>query len=551
MRRLMFAETAVVAALGAAGGVWVGVLYTQALIFGLTWCWQGAVAYTAISYHAEPGTFLKGAGITLACSLIALAASLWRHTRRPARELLAMDFTQDILTLGGRRHAARRWLPVMGVVCAVGLVVHTQVTAVEAVVMPFFAAGSLLLLSGLGFCRSYLGRLRSENAGKPPTLVGVAVRNASRRPGRSLSVIALLATGCFLVLSVSAMQEDLTSHAGERWSGTGGFELFAETTVPLDEALTDRLADPTVEAVSVRVHEGDDASCLNLNRAQTPTLLGVNTASLSATKAFLPERGAADLWSLVNVNLPDGAIPALVGDTDTALWGLKKKVGLDDGDVIEYRDEAGGTFRVKLVGCLPMRLSVFQGALLISEEAFTRLYPSEHGFRMFLLDTPPDSAQRIASELNGDLERFGIDVRPAVDRLREFYTVESTYLAMFLVLGGLGLALGSAAMGVVVVRNLFERRREVAMLRALGFCRAAILRLFLVEYGMLVLMGIAVGSASAAVSMVPAVTSSGSRVSLGLQCGLVCGVLAIGLLSVAGALRIGLEQSDVSALQEE
>ncbi|MEO1999253.1 MAG: hypothetical protein ABGZ17_28745, partial [Planctomycetaceae bacterium] len=39
--------------------------------------------------------------------------------------------------------------------------------------------------------------------------------------------------------------------------------------------------------VPLRVHDGDDASCLNLNRAQTPRLLGVDANQLSDRAQFL------------------------------------------------------------------------------------------------------------------------------------------------------------------------------------------------------------------------------------------------------------------------
>ena len=47
--------------------------------------------------------------------------------------------------------------------------------------------------------------------------------------------------------------------------------------------------------------------------------------------------------------------------------------GFFDGDVLIYQDEAGNEVPIVLVGQLPMRLSVFQGGLVISQQAFTRM----------------------------------------------------------------------------------------------------------------------------------------------------------------------------------
>ena len=52
------------------------------------------------------------------------------------------------------------------------------------------------------------------------------------------------------------------------------------------------------------------------------------------------------------------------------------------------------------------------------------------------------------------------DFAAAARRLAQFNAVQNTYLNTFQVLGGLGLLLGSAGLGVVVLRNVLERRNE-------------------------------------------------------------------------------------------
>ena len=83
--------------------------------------------------------------------------------------------------------------------------------------------------------------------------------------------------------------------------------------------------------------------------------------------------------------------------------------------------------------------------------------------------------------LNRRLERYGFEAAPAAERLQEFYAVESAYLSIFLVLGGLGLILGAAGMGAIVWRNLAERGAECALLSATGFSRGSIRKLFAAE----------------------------------------------------------------------
>ena len=106
----------------------------------------------------------------------------------------------------------------------------------------------------------------------------------------------------------------------------------------------------------------------------------------------------------------------------------------------------------------------------MSEKNFLRLFPSEEGYRMFLVDVPNrQQAAAISTVLEERLSDFGFDVVSTDERLANFHRVENTYLSTFQMLGGLGLALGTLGMAAVLLRNVFERRRELALLRAVGY----------------------------------------------------------------------------------
>jgi ABC-type lipoprotein release transport system permease subunit len=552
VRVLLLGEGLIIALVGTVAGAALGTLYTRALIYGLSQYWQGAVANAAIFYHAKSGTLAMGAVISLVCAMVAMALAMWRQSKHPARELLAMDFTQD--------HAARRdgrsgklglALSILALAGAVAIIAYAQISEVAEVAMPFFGAGALLLMAGLGFCRHILILLNSGGDSDRLSLSRLALQNVARRRGRSLAVVGLLACGCFLVFAVSAMQEDLGAHAHHRSSGTGGFSLVAESTIPLLEDPMSAIDIPGVSATAIKVRDGDDASCLNLNHAQTPRVMGVTVADLASRGAFSKEGDEGAIWDLLNMELEDGAIPALVGDANTVMWSLKKKAHVDKGDVLIYHDEAGNEAPVKLVGALPMRLSVFQGTILISDAAFTRMYPSEEGHRMFLVDTPAGQESAVTAELRQKFDRFGLDAIPAVKRVLEYYAVETTYLAMFLVLGGLGLAIGSAGMGVVVLRNLLERRRELAMLHALGYDRSPVYRILFTEYGFLLAAGLAIGGFAAGVSMLPALLAANSGVNLVTELQIALLVLVASSSCMGLAITMGFHKGGADALRIE
>jgi ABC-type lipoprotein release transport system permease subunit len=532
VRRLFFLEGGAIALAGSAAGAWLGPGYTKLLLWGLSTCWQGAVANSTIQYFARPGTVLTGAAAGFVCAMVAIGIAMRRQTGHSARELLMADFSQPPSPTLRRAKGVGAFVALACGLGAAGMVVYALVGEVQSVTMPFFGAGALLLSAGVLFCG--ITFRRTERHGRLSGLAGMALRNITRRRGRSLMVIGMLACGCFLVLAVSSMKEDVTAHADKPWSGTGGFRWFGESTLPVAD---------NPGGVRLRVRDGDDASCLNLNRARSPRLLGVDPDVMSQRKAFL---SGDDVWQLLKLELPDGVVPALVGDTDTAMWGLEAKTGVEQGALLDYRDEAGNGFKVKLVGRLPMRLSVFQGTLLIAERRFIEKFPGEEGYRMFLFDeqTGGPAADR-------KYARNGMDIVPSTQRLMEFYAVESTYLAMFLVLGALGLAVGSIGMGVVVLRNVQDRRTEIALLRAVGYRNCMLKKMLFIEHGLLLAAGLAVGVTASTVAMAPALIISKSQSSALFLPGVLIAIGLCGAGCMILAIRAALRGDALSGLRNE
>jgi ABC-type lipoprotein release transport system permease subunit len=547
VRRLLLSEGAFLAALGSAAGIPLGLGFARFLIWGLGTAWSGAVAGAPIAFHAGMAGALAGAAAAAAMSLAAMGAAIRRQAKRPVRQLVSEDFASAAEPRSGSG-ALRRWVAILAAGGAVAVVAGTILSGAGRPAPAFFAAGALLLVAGIALVRMALARLGGSSS---LSVARLGVRNAARRPGRGMAAAGMLACGCFIVFAVSAMKEDLSLEAGRRDSGTGGFELYGESSVAIHRDLNDekaraalRLTDlGGVSFVPIKVREGDDASCVNLNQSLAPTLLGVDPSKLASLGAF----AGPDFWNLLEGERAGGPVPAVVGDSATAVWKLKKKIG----DVLDYADERGQPFQVKLVGALPMRLSILQGRLLISDRDFTRLFPSESGHRVFLVDVPPGKGDEVASTLARKLESAGLDLVPAVDRLKEFYAVESTYLTMFLVLGGLGLLLGSAGMGVLVLRTVMERRGELALLRAVGYSAGEARSVVMAEHRFLLGAGIVTGTAAALLAVVPATVQPGTHVPLGFLAAFLAGTAALSLAWIWLATKLALRAPLLSALRNE
>jgi hypothetical protein len=392
-------------------------------------------------------------------------------------------------------------------------------------------------------------------------LARLGVRGCARRPRRSLTTLALLACGSFVIIAIGVFRLDANRDASQSTSGTGGFALLGQAGIAVAQDLNTSAGRDFfglnendlvgVKVLSCRVREGDEASCLNLNRAQKPRLLGVNPQALAGrftfakvAKGFDPKRGWESLVTGPNRAPADDVIPA-IGDANSIQWALGRKIG----DTLDYVDEQGRPFKLKLVGALAN--SVLQGNLLIDEARFIERFPGTAGYRMFLIDAPSNSVAAVSGTLSRALQDVGLELTSTVQRLNAFNAVQNTYLGTFQVLGGIGLLLGSAGLGIVVLRNVFERRGELALLTAVGFRRGVLRRLLLSEHGALLVLGLALGIVSAAIAVLPALLTPGTQlpyVSLAITLG---AVLINGVLWTVAAIRVALRGNLLDALRNE
>ncbi len=404
----------------------------------------------------------------------------------------------------------------------------------------FFGAGALLLTSGILFTRYAMGRLAT--ASTLDSASDLALRNTTRRSGRSLATIGVLASGVFMVVAVDSFRKTGTDDT----VGTGGFALVGESASAIYEdlnsqkgrdayALDDKLMDG-VRVVQMRVRDGDDASCLNLNRAAQPKLLGTRFSELGDIAFGIN-------WNSI-VPKDSAAIPGVV-DANTLQWALQKSVG----DKLDYTDERGQPLAVEMSATL--KGSMMQGLVLIPEARFIEKFPNSAGYRFFLIDCPPAKAAAVREHLTAQLGDRGLELVPAAQRLAEFNAVENTYLSIFQVLGGLGILLGSAGLGIVVARNVLERRREFGLLEAVGFNPAQLRALVFAEHRWLIVAALGIGSVSAIVAVLPGILQKGASFPWGQLSILFVGMAALSVFWVWLATRLALRGSQLSALRGE
>jgi putative ABC transport system permease protein len=584
IRALFVTEGVLLAVIGSLLGVVGAVLYGYLIVMGLRTWWVGAVGTTLLTLHVSTLSLLLGGAGGILAAVICIVWTLRRLGRASTRSLLTGTMIRDTET---RRHgdtekgrrdedsprlpvrASPRLLTVLRSALVLTLLGALLLLAASihliGQVAGFFGGGTLLLVALLCFQSAWLSRPRTKSIqgmGWWP-ISRLGFRNATHRAGRSVLCIALIASATFIIVSVDAFRRNDKNLKSDRKSGSGGYPLLAESLLPLvhdpntaagrealnlaGDAGSASLANTTF--TRFRLRPGDDASCLNLYQPRNPRIMAApddfiksNRFAFQNSQAATKEE-AENPWLLLNREL-DGAVIPVIADANSMTYVLHLKVG---DELVLNRNE--GPIRLRLVGALTD--SVFQSELLMSEKDFLRLFPSEQGYRFFLIDAPEGDLSKVTATLEDRLADFGFDVVPTSERLANFHRVENTYLSTFQMLGGLGLVLGTLGMAAVLLRNVFERRRELALLRAVGYNSSHLGLMVIAENALLLFCGLATGVVCALLAIAPVFFARGGRlpnVSLGF---LLLAVLISGLTASLVATWAALRSPLLPALRAE
>jgi hypothetical protein len=528
-RGMALAEGVVLAVVGGVIGLAGAIGYTALMIHGLNTWWVGAVGTSALRLHARPDTLFYGLLAGIAVAFCAVLWGVWRVGRTPAARLLAGAWNAEV---PARLRSGR----VTRVIGAAGMALGALLLGliyVRIIKEPESAlAGGAILLAG-SLC--WLGgtmrpHRRDDPAAGLSTIMRLGVRNASRHTARSVLSAGLIAFAVFTLVIVASMRESGSADTRDPKSGAGGYQLFVRAAVPLlgdlNTAQGRKLlgvdeANPLwaqSQFISMRRWAGDDISCLNLMRPTSPTILAVPEKLVDQDRFTFAQKSQDNPWTFLDQPIdPDGPVP-VIADDQTAQYILKLAVG----DSMEISDGSGAKRKLKLVATL--NDSVFQSELLMGEGHFRELFPRQSGFGVVLAQTDAGDVLPLQHLLNNELDDYGVSVDTTAARLASYQEVANTYLSTFGVLGSLGLMLGTIGLAVVLVRNVIERRPELALLWAIGFRPVDRAWLVLSENAFLLLIGLIIGAGCAILGVLPTV--------LGGQGAIAPGPLAITLLLV-------------------
>ncbi|HWN09165.1 MAG TPA: FtsX-like permease family protein [Pyrinomonadaceae bacterium] len=577
IRSLFLAEGLLLAVVGSAVGLIGALAYGELMMLGLRTWWVDAVGTTMLRLHVSPISLVLGVTGGILAALICVAWTLRGLRKQSTRSLVAGTLSRDeniprrrdgdARTTGEIMPASRvtlspRLLIASAFSLLAGLLLVASALSLIGQTPGFFGGGMVLLVAALLFQSVWLrrGGGKSIAGGGWWALARMGFRNATYRPGRSVVCIALIASAAFIIVSVDAFRRDGGSN-NDTNSGSGGYPLLAESLLPIvhdpntaegQEALNLR-ADATSKHVNFarfRVRPGDDASCLNLYQPKNPKIIAPTVDFIRGKRfAFQGSLAASDEekqnpWLLLHREFPDGAVP-VIADANSLNYVLHLKLG---EDLVLPSGKDGQPVRLRVVAALAD--SIFQSELVMAERNFLRHF-AEEGYRLFLIETPDSDPAAVVADLEDRLSDFGFDVVPTAERLANFHRVENTYLSTFQMLGGLGLLLGTLGMAAILLRNVLERRRELALMRAVGYNSSHFTLMIIAENTFLLCCGLVTGTVCALLAIAPVFFSRQAHVgsfSLGL---LLLAVLISGLTASILATWAALRAPLLPALRAE
>jgi len=161
---------------------------------------------------------------------------------------------------------------------------------------------------------------------------------------------------------------------------------------------------------------------------------------------------------------------------------------------LELRDPASKEMaELELIGVIDFGSSGNFFGLYTSEETFNQVF-GEPEFSIFYVKVKPGvDDSDMAKAIESALVTTGAQAESMKDMIEEQQATSRSFFYLIQGFMGMGLLVGTAAVGVIAFRSVVERRQQIGMLRAIGYTRGSVALTFILESSFVALLGIATG----------------------------------------------------------
>ena len=358
-----------------------------------------------------------------------------------------------------------------------------------------------------------LSRLMGRKAESSP-VVRVGLSYPTRQATRTVVSLTIFSLVVFTMVATAAFGSTLQANLNNTDAAeTGGYSFFASSVRPIPDlagqiATNGSLAPLFTNAVSV-IAGSVDVSVPGY--AANPYSDNVFAAPNAPTNTSIPSNfyqtngftftstlngtNAAQTWQKVAAgNGTDAIVDQNYAPPTTTITGSGSGAPhphLAVGAVIGLATIGGArTVNVTVVGIL--RQSILNGVWVTPATA-ARLGVTNATLYLLTVGSTV-STTHAAQLLKKAFFQWNIVVFDLKALIAQSINTTEGFIGLLEIFVGLGLAVGVAAMGIVALRAVVERRREIGMLRATGFTRRMVLSSFLLEYSFITVLGVAIGT---------------------------------------------------------
>jgi putative ABC transport system permease protein len=379
-----------------------------------------------------------------------------------------------------------------------------------------FVEGIVLVLGGLllyafnsAVLTSGIVRLAGGASQRAP-VARVALSYPSRRPGRTTISLAIFALVIFTLVAIAAtgatVDESLSSTLQDQ---SGGYTFVGYSSSPIPDlpglvANNSTVAPYFSEVVplifgGVYVNVSGFAGGPYADTIYSGPLGGPASSDFYTTNQFSftatePGLSAAQVFQELATEPGVAIVDQSYSPTTSSLGATSgpDHPTVRPGEVIGLVNPIGGRLaNVTVLGI--MSQSLVSGVFVSPPTAAALGFDQPTVF--FLKTAPGASVTRAAQVAKAAFFPYGLVVLDIADLLASSIASTEGTIGLLQVFVGLGLAVGIAAMGIVALRAVVERRREIGMIRANGFTRRMVLKAFFLEYSFISLVGILIGTA--------------------------------------------------------
>jgi putative ABC transport system permease protein len=169
--------------------------------------------------------------------------------------------------------------------------------------------------------------------------------------------------------------------------------------------------------------------------------------------------------------------------------------GSFDAPTISIRSGDGTTHDLRVIGVLDNDYSFFAG-IYSGQPAMEVLYPDPGTIssQFFMHTAEGADPEDVANDIEVRLLSYGAVATDLEQEMQDGQAAQESFMYVMQGFMGLGLIVGIAAVGVIAFRAVVERRQQIGMLRAIGFQRTMVQSAFVVESGIIVILGVLAGS---------------------------------------------------------